>query len=85
MQGVKNPRKYIYPVVVLAVAAFLYYNHLQESYKTSFRGLPITIEFRKGDVKSGTDVFGNQWSKVLKHHYGYFDGIEGADGQELVL
>jgi len=79
----KNPRKYIYPVVVLAVAVFLYYNNLQESYKTSFRGLPITIEFRKGDVKSGTDVFGNQWSKVLQHHYGYFDGIEGADGQEL--
>ena len=79
----KNPRKYIYPVVVLAVAVFLYYNNLQKSYKTSFRGLPITIEFRKGDVKSGTDVFGNQWSKVLQHHYGYFDGIEGADGQEL--
>ena len=79
----KNPRKYIYPVIVLAVAVFLYYNNLQESYKTNFRGLPITIEFRKGDVKSGTDVFGNQWSKVLKHHYGYFDGIMGADGKEL--
>ena len=79
----KNPRKYIYPVVVLAVAVFLYYNNLQESYKTSFRGLPITIEFRKGDVKSGTDVFGNKWEKVLKHHYGYFDGIMGFDGKEL--
>ena len=69
-------------LLVLAFAGWTvgdyYYN-----YKTSFRGLPITIELRKGDVKSGTDVFGNQWSKVLQHHYGYFDGIEGADGQEL--
>lgn len=79
----KNPRKYIYPVIVLTTALFLYYNNLQEPYKANFRGLSITIEFRKGDVKSGTDVFGNEWSKVMKHHYGYFDGIMGADGQEL--
>lgn len=79
----KNPRKYIYPLVVLAVASFLYFNNSQESYKTSFRGLPITIEFRKGDVKSGTDVFGNNWKKTMLHDYGYFDGIMGADGKEL--
>ena len=30
-----------------------YYNKLDS--KTNFRGLPITIEFRKGDTKSGTD------------------------------
>ena len=79
----KNPRKYIYPVIFLTTAILLYYNNLQEPYKANFRGLPITIEFRKGDVKSGTDVFGNKWEKVLKHHYGYFNGIVGADGQEL--
>ena len=38
-----------------------YYNKLDS--KTNFRGLPITIEFRKGDTKSGTDVFGNDWEK----------------------
>ena len=58
-----------------------YYNTLDS--KTSFRGLPITIEFRKGDTKSGTDVFGNDWEKTMLHDYGYFDGIMGADGQEL--
>lgn len=58
-----------------------YYNKLDS--KTSFRGLPITIEFRKGDTKSGTDVFGNDWEKTMLHDYGYFDGIMGADGQEL--
>lgn len=76
-------------VSILLLLAFVgwkvgdYYLYGPYNYKTSFRGLPITIEFRKGDVKSGTDVFGNQWKKVLKHHYGYFDGIIGADGQEL--
>jgi hypothetical protein len=69
-------------VFVILVVGWIVYNQ-PDNYKANFRGLPITIEFRKGDVKSGTDVFGNQWSKVLKHHYGYFDGIEGADGQEL--
>lgn len=58
-----------------------YYNKLDS--KTSFRGLPITIEFRKGDTKSGTDVFGNDWEKTMLHDYGYFDGIMGADGKEL--
>ena len=58
-----------------------YYNTLDS--KTSFKGLSITIEFRKGDTKSGTDVFGNDWKKTMLHDYGYFDGIMGADGQEL--
>ena len=31
-----------------------YYNTLDS--KTSFKGLTITIEHRKGDTKSGTDV-----------------------------
>ena len=46
----KNPRRYIYPLVVLVVAAILYINSSQESYKTNFRGLPITIEFDNEEV-----------------------------------
>lgn len=69
-------------VFVILVAGWIVYNK-PDSYKANFRGLPITIEFRKGDVRSGTDGFGNYWEKEMKHHYGYFDGIEGADGQEL--
>jgi hypothetical protein len=80
----KNPRKYIYPVVVLAVASFLYFNNLnQESYKTEYKGKPITLEHKRGQIKSGTDVFGNYWEKTMLHDYGYFDGIMGADGKEL--
>ena len=58
-----------------------YYNTLDG--KTSFKGLSITIEHRKGDTKSGTDVFGNDWKKTMLYDYGYFDGIMGADGKEL--
>ena len=72
-------------VFVILIAGWIgynyYYNELDS--KTSFRGLPITIEHRKGDTKSGTDVFGNNWKKTMLHDYGYFDGIMGADGQEL--
>ena len=74
----------IYPLVVLVASVFLYLNSLnQEYHEANFRGLPITVEFRKGEVKSGTDVFGKDWEKVMKHHYGCFDGIMGADGKEL--
>ena len=72
-------------VFVILIAGWIGYNyHYNElDSKTSFRGLPITIEYRKGDTKSGTDVFGNDWKKTMIHDYGYFDGIMGADGQEL--
>ena len=72
-------------VFVILIAGWIgynyYYNELDS--KTNFRGLPITIEYRKGDTKSGTDVFGNDWKKTMIHDYGYFDGIMGADGKEL--
>ena len=76
--------KWILVFVILIVGWIgynYYYNKLDS--KTSFRGLPITIEHRRGDTKSGTDVFGNDWKKTMLHDYGYFDGIMGADGKEL--
>ena len=72
-------------VFVILIAGWIGYNYYYNTLdsKTSFRGLPITIEHRKGDTKSGTDVFGNNWKKTMLHDYGYFDGIMGADGKEL--
>ena len=72
-------------VFVILIAGWIGYNYYYNTLdsKTSFRGLPITIEHRKGDTKSGTDVFGNHWKKTMIHDYGYFDGIMGADGKEL--
>ena len=73
---------FIFIVLIVGWIGYNYYYNELDS-KTSFRGLPITIEHRKGDTKSGTDVFGNNWKKTMLHDYGYFDGIMGADGKEL--
>jgi hypothetical protein len=48
-----------------------------------YHGLPITIEYEKGTVRSGVDREGNPWQQEMFHHYGYFEGIMGADGKEL--
>ena len=73
---------FIFIVLIVGWIGYNYYYNELDS-KTNFRGLPITIEYRKGDTKSGTDVFGNNWKKTMLHDYGYFDSIMGADGQEL--
>ena len=76
---------FVFVMIISIPTGWYFYNDYCNKLdsKTSFRGLPITIEFRKGDTKSGTDVFGNDWKKTMLHDYGYFDGIMGADGQEL--
>ena len=51
--------------------------------KPHYRGLPITIEYKKGTVRSGVDREGNPWSQKMFYHYGYFDNITGADGKAL--
>ena len=48
-----------------------------------YHGLPITIEYEKGTIRSGVDREGNPWQQEMFHHYGYFDGIMGFDGKEL--
>ena len=48
-----------------------------------YYGLPITIEYEKGTVRSGVDREGNPWQQEMFHHYGYFEGIMGGDGKEL--
>ena len=55
------------------------------SAKTSinYNGLPITIEYKKGTVRSGVDREGNDWQQKMFHHYGHFDDIVGADGEKL--
>jgi hypothetical protein len=68
--------------VALLFLLFVFYGCLDFS-KVSYRGLPITIEHEKGTVRSGVDKEGNPWQQEMFHHYGYFDGIMGADGKEL--
>ena len=68
--------------VALLFLLFVFYGCLDFS-KVSYRGLPITIEHEKGTVRSGVDREGNPWQQEMFHHYGYFEGIMGADGKEL--
>ena len=68
--------------VTLLFLLFVFYGGLDFS-KVSYRGLPITIAYEKGTVRSGVDREGNPWQQEMFHHYGYFEGIMGADGKEL--
>ena len=68
--------------VALLFLLFVFYSCLDFS-KVSYRGLPITIEYEKGTIRSGVDKEGNPWQQEMFHHYGYFDNTMGADGKEL--
>lgn len=50
---------------------------------TSFSGLPIAIENRKGSVRKGVDKDGKPWKTHFKIPYGYLKGTEGRDGEEI--
>lgn len=60
---------------------------VSEGYKlrghTKFQGIPIAVENRKGDVRSGQDKDGHKWRTVMQHPYGYIKGTKGADGEEV--
>lgn len=45
-----------------------------------FQGLPIAVENKAGDVRSGVDKDGSKWHTEMKFPYGYIKGTEGADG-----
>jgi len=49
----------------------------------TIHGLPVVIETRKGEVRSGATSNGKSWSTVMPYDYGYFKGIPGADGDSL--
>ncbi|MCK4108930.1 hypothetical protein [Acinetobacter radioresistens] len=51
--------------------------------KVRIDDLIIAIENPAGSVRSGTDADGTKWKNTMVHHYGYIEGTEGADGDEL--
>lgn len=51
--------------------------------KVNFQGLPVAIENRKGSVREGKNEDGSAWRTKFKVPYGYIEGTEGADGDEL--
>lgn len=46
-------------------------------------GLPIKIEYRAGDIRTGVGGDGKEWSKKMKTPYGHIPKTEGLDGEEL--
>ncbi|ENV00357.1 hypothetical protein F969_00588 [Acinetobacter variabilis] len=46
-------------------------------------GMNISIENPADSVRQGMGEDGQKWEIKMKHHYGYFDGSMGADGDEL--
>lgn len=48
-----------------------------------FQGMNISIEHKKGSVRSGTSPQGKKWSTTMKHHYGYIRLSKGADGEHV--
>lgn len=51
--------------------------------KIEVGGLKILIENPAGSVRRGTDRNGESWSVTMKHHYGYFPGTCGKDGDPI--
>lgn len=51
--------------------------------RIDFQGLPISLEHRKGGVRTGTDPDGNEWRTKMLFPYGYIRGTEGVDGDEV--
>lgn len=52
--------------------------------KTEVHGLPVTIEHPRGTERKLHDDNGNVvFKKLMLHHYGYFDGTKGRDGDEV--
>jgi hypothetical protein len=45
-----------------------------------FAGLPISLEYRKGDTRSGKSADGTPWSRKMYADYGYIRGTKGTDG-----
>jgi hypothetical protein len=51
--------------------------------ETTFRGLPINIEFDKGMTASGKEPSGRPWKVTYKHPYGEIAQTLGRDGDPV--
>ena len=50
---------------------------------TTFAGLKISIENRKGSIRRGVDSDGHKWAIKMNYDYGYIRGTEGVDGDHV--
>lgn len=45
--------------------------------------LTVFVENPKGSIRAGTTLAGEDWRSLMPAHYGYINGVIGADGDEL--
>jgi hypothetical protein len=48
-----------------------------------YHALPVRIESRQGDVRTGTTPDGGTWRTVMPADYGFIEGVDGADGDSV--
>lgn len=49
----------------------------------SLHGLKISIENPRGSERKGVDPDGKEWAISMTDHYGYINGTQGADGDQV--
>ena len=54
-------------------------------YRTRVYGLPVVVETRRGRVRRGREPDGTPWATTMEVPYGYFQGVQGLDGESLDL
>lgn len=51
--------------------------------RVTFRGLTVAIENPVGNIRSGRDIDGKEWSRPMHADYGYFVGTRSVDGDAV--
>lgn len=51
--------------------------------RVNFRGLPVSIENRKGSIRQGVSKKGKAWQTFIRTPYGYLRGTVGVDGDHV--
>ena len=56
---------------------------LKRQDRRSFAGIPIVVEYRPGDIRTGKSPSGRVWSRKMKSSYGRVVNTKGLDGDPL--
>jgi len=51
--------------------------------KTTYQGLPVSIENERGSIRQGTSEDGHVWRTFMHMAYGYIRATEGTDGDHV--
>ena len=52
---------------------------------SSYQGIPLVIEWRKGSTREGTDKSGKKWTRKMNADYGFIPGLVTTKGDEEEL